>query len=145
MLLWHFSTCDYRHSMASWSARRPTMSSNVPAATTREWPAMPRRLTAPELIAADLPPREAIVDPILSTKSLALLYGPRGLGKTFVALGIAWVAASGGSFLNWQAPRPHRVVYVDGEMAAVDMKERLRLCGSMPPTLNFLLADLDRG
>ncbi len=104
---------------------------------------MPRRVSAAELIVADLPPRETILDPILATKSLALLYGPRGLGKTFIALGIAWAAASGGSFLNWQAPAPRRVLYVDGEMAAVDMKERLRLLGSAPPTLEFMLADMN--
>jgi len=106
---------------------------------------MPRRVSAAELIVADLPPREAILDPILATKSLVLLYGPRGLGKTFIALGIAWAAASGGSFLNWQAPAPRRVLYVDGEMAAVDMKERLRLLGSAPPTLEFMLADMNAG
>ena len=58
------------------------------------------------------------------------LYGPRGLGKTFVALGIAWAAASGASFLNWTASRPRRVLYIDGEMAAVDIRERLRLLGA---------------
>lgn len=100
------------------------------------------RVSATELVAADLPEREFILDPILSTKSLALLYGPRGLGKTFVALGIAWAAASGNSFLNWRAHRPHRVVYVDGEMAAVDMKARLKLFGAAPPTLDFMLADM---
>ena len=81
-------------------------------------PDMPRRIAAPDLAAAQLPERASILDPILSAKTLALLYGPRGLGKTFVALGIAWAAASGGSFLGWRASRPHRVVYVDGEMAA---------------------------
>jgi AAA domain len=106
-------------------------------------PVMPRRLSAPELIAADLPERETILDPILQAQGLALLYGPRGLGKTFVALGIAWAAASGGSFLGWRASRPHTVCYVDGEMPAVEMKERLRLMGSMPPMLTFLLADLN--
>jgi len=105
-------------------------------------PPLPRRLTAPDLMAADLPARQPILDPILSSKTLALLYGPRGLGKTFVALGIAWAAAQGSSFLGWKAERPHRVLYVDGEMAAVDMRERLRLMGSMPPTLEFLMADL---
>ena len=106
-------------------------------------PTMPHLLSAPDLIAADLPARQPILAPLLSTKSLALLYGPRGQGKTFLALGIAWAAASGSSFLDWQAPRAHRVVYVDGEMAAVDMKERLRLLGSMPASLHFLLADLN--
>jgi putative DNA primase/helicase len=106
---------------------------------------MPRSLTAAELATADLPERRTILDPILSTKSLALLYGPRGSGKTFLALGIAWAAATGGSFLGWQAARPRRVVYVDGEMAAVEMRERLALFGAMPDTLTFLLADLNPG
>src|SRR5689334_7442535 len=52
---------------------------------------------------ADLPERVSLLDPILSSNTLALLYGPRGLGKTFVALGIAWAVASGGSFLGWRA------------------------------------------
>src|SRR5437879_953830 len=112
----------------------------------RDFPGQPRpRLTGSELMSADLPERQLILDPILTTKSLALLYGPRGLGKTFVALGIAWAAASGGSFLGWRASRPHRVLYVDGEMAAVDMQQRLRLLGSAPPTLDFMILDLQRG
>ena len=63
-----------------------------------------RALTAVELLAADIPERRIILDPILSTKSLVLLYGPRGVGKSFLALGIAWAAATGGRFLGWQAP-----------------------------------------
>jgi hypothetical protein len=115
------------------------------------------RIAATELATLDLPERETILDPILDSKSIALLYGPRGLGKTFVALGIAWAAASGGSFLGiawaaasggsflgWRAGRPHRVVYVDGEMAAVDLRRRLALFGPTPPGLDFILADLGR-
>ncbi len=105
---------------------------------------LPRLLNATELIVADLRPREPILEPILARKSLAMLYGPRGLGKTFVALGIAWAAAAGESFLKWRASRPHRVLYIDGEMAAVDMQARLRLLGSAPPTLDFLIADVNR-
>jgi hypothetical protein len=103
---------------------------------------LPRLISATELMVADLPEREQLLDPILASNTLALLYGPRGLGKTFVALGIAWAAASGGSFLGWRASRPHRVVYIDGEMAAVDIRERLKLLGSVPPTLDFMVADL---
>src|SRR5882672_881171 len=101
-------------------------------------------LSAPSLLAADLAPRRPILPPLLRQKSLIMLYGPRGLGKTFVALGMAWAAAAGGSFLKWRADRTHRVLYVDGEMAAFDMKERLALMGPPPATLEFLLADLHR-
>jgi putative DNA primase/helicase len=104
--------------------------------------ARPQSVSAAELMTARLPLREPLLDPILPGKGLAMLYGPRGLGKTHVALGIAWAAASGGSFLKWQAERPHRVLYVDGEMPASDMQERLRMTGSAPDALRFLLADL---
>lgn len=105
----------------------------------------PQSLSAAELMTARLPPRAPLLDPVLPTKGLAMLYGPRGLGKTHVALGIAWAVASGGAFLKWQAPRPGRVLYVDGEMPAADMQERLRLIGSAPDTLRFMLADLQEG
>src|SRR5690348_9321865 len=49
-------------------------------------------------------------EPLLTTKTLALLYGPRGLAKTFVAMGIAWAVASGSSFLGRHAARPPRGV-----------------------------------
>jgi len=105
-----------------------------------------RSLSAAELLAAELPARRVLLesglDPILTSKSLVLLYGPRGVGKTFVALGIAWAAAIGGRFLGWQAPHPRRVVYIDGEMAAADLRDRLRVFGETPDTLSFLLGDL---
>ncbi len=105
----------------------------------------PVSVSAAELIVAHLPPRERLVDPILPAKGLAMLYGPRGLGKTHVAMGIAWAAAAGGQFLRWHAEQPRRVYYVDGEMPAAEMQARLRLIGSAPPTLRFLLADMQEG
>lgn len=105
-------------------------------------PLMPPIFNAEQLITAELPAREAIVEPILAREGLAMLYGPRGLGKTFVALGLAWAAAAGGSFLKWQASRPHRVLYVDSEMPAADMGQRLHMLGSAPPGLAFMMASL---
>jgi len=71
-------------------------------------------------------PRERILAPWLLTQSLAMLYAWRGVGKTHVALGIAYATASGGSFLKWKASRPRRVLYLDGEMPAASMQERLK-------------------
>ncbi|MER8898361.1 AAA family ATPase [Mesorhizobium sp. M0320] len=51
----------------------------------------------------------------------------RGVGKTQVAIGIAHGAATGGAFLNWRAPVPRNVLYVDGEMPGADLQERLRM------------------
>ena len=103
---------------------------------------LPQSVSAAELMTLALPPRELLLDPILPSRGLAMLYGPRGLGKTHVALGIAWAAASGERFLKWHADTPRRVFYVDGEMPAADMQERLRAIGSAPDTLTFLLADM---
>src|SRR6185295_9600828 len=102
----------------------------------------PEPISASGLLLAEVPMRQEILSPLLQQASLNLLYGPRGLGKTFVAMGIAWAAASGTGFLGWQASRSHRVVYVDGEMAASDMKQRLAAFGPPPDSLEFILADL---
>jgi putative DNA primase/helicase len=48
------------------------------------------------------------------------------VGKTHVALGIAYAVTSGGEFLRWRAPKPRGVLYLDGEMPANMMQERLR-------------------
>ena len=55
---------------------------------------MPELVSATHLMSASLPERQVILDPILAQKSLMMLYGPRGLGKTHLALGIAWAVAS---------------------------------------------------
>jgi putative DNA primase/helicase len=78
-----------------------------------------------DFLAREIPPREMLLAPILPTQGLALLYSWRGVGKTHVALGIAYAVASGGSFLHWQASKPRRVLYVDGEMPGATMQERL--------------------
>jgi len=56
-----------------------------------------------------------------------MLWAATGVGKTMVALSLALAAAGGGQFLGWKAPRPFRVLYIDGEMALADLQERLRV------------------
>jgi AAA domain len=102
-------------------------------------------LSAAQLMAAPLAPRVDLLSPLLARNTGALVYGPGGVGKSFFALGIARAAATGGSFLGWSAPRPHRVLYVDGEMGAADMRERLALFGPPPATLDVFLPDLGKG
>ncbi len=79
-----------------------------------------------EFLAIDMPPREMLLDPILPERSLAMLYAPRGVGKTLLALSIGLAVASGSPLLRWQTPRQRRVLYVDGEMPLVSLQERLR-------------------
>jgi putative DNA primase/helicase len=78
-------------------------------------------------LALDVPPREMLLAPILPERSLGMLYAPRGIGKSWLGLSMALTVASGGSLLRWNAPRPRRVLYVDGEMPLPDLQARLDL------------------
>ena len=104
-----------------------------------------RPVSAETLMDRASPARADVLAPLLASNGSALVYGPGGVGKTFFALGIAWAAASGGSFLGWRAARPHRVLYIDGELGAADMRERLALFGRPPPGLKLVLPDLSDG
>jgi RecA-family ATPase len=66
-----------------------------------------------------------MLSPWLLTKGLAMIYARRGTGKTYLALSIGYAVASGGSVLGWDAPKPRKVLYVDGEMLAAPLQERL--------------------
>ena len=83
-----------------------------------------------DFLAINMPPREMLLDPILPEKSLAMLYAPRGIGKTLLSLSIGLAVASGCQLLRWHAPRQRRVLYVDGEMPLVSLPERLRAISS---------------
>ena len=78
-----------------------------------------------DFLAMELPPRENILSPWLPRQGLAMIHSKRGIGKTFAALNVAYAVASGGSFLRWEAPRPAGVLFLDGEMPANVIQERL--------------------
>lgn len=80
---------------------------------------------AAEFLALEIPPRDQILAPILQTQSLSMIFAKRGIGKTHIALNIAYAIASGGKFMQWEAPAPRKVLYLDGEMPARAMQERL--------------------
>ena len=78
-----------------------------------------------DFLSIKLPPRINLLSPWMPAQGLAMVYAPRGIGKTFFGLNVAYAVASGGSFLCWKAEAPMRVMYIDGEMPAVTMQERL--------------------
>jgi hypothetical protein len=82
---------------------------------------------AEELLAREIKPRRLLLDPLLPEQGLVMLYAYRGIGKTCVALGIAAAVANGGVFLRWRAPRPRRVLYIDGELPASTLQQRVRM------------------
>jgi putative DNA primase/helicase len=74
----------------------------------------------------EIPPREMLLAPILPERSLGMLYAPRGLGKSWLALSIGLAVASGAPLLRWSAPRQRNVLCIDGEMPLVSLQERLK-------------------
>jgi putative DNA primase/helicase len=104
----------------------------------------PQRVTAmtiTDFLGRDFPSRENMLTPWLGVASLALMYATRGTGKTLVAHGVAWAVACGGGFLNWKAPKPRRVLLIDGEMRAGDIQERfsnIRSVSELEPEPDFL-------
>jgi len=109
------------------------------------------RITAQDchsLLQLQLPKRPHILKPWLRTKDLSMVYGWRGAGKTWASCGIATAAASGGSFLRWESPRPYKTLFVDGEMPLELLQERLETtqlaAGAEPPEgyLNIITPDI---
>ena len=78
-----------------------------------------------EFIKRELPVREAMLSPWLLNQSLAMIHSWRGIGKTHVALGIAYAVASGGQFVRWKSTKPGKVMFIDGEMPGSALQERL--------------------
>ncbi len=84
-----------------------------------------RLLGAADLLALDLPPRESVIGPALVRGSVTLLRGGACLGKSWLALSLAYAAAAGGSACGWAAPRPARVLYADAQMPLALLQARL--------------------
>jgi hypothetical protein len=81
-------------------------------------------VTAGELQTLVIPPREALLARWFLAGDLGFLFGPRGLGKTWLAMFFAHAIAEGGPAGPWTAPKPRRVLYVDGEMGLDLTKQR---------------------
>jgi hypothetical protein len=80
-----------------------------------------------EVLTMSLEPVEYVIESVLPVKGLGMLYAPRGMGKTFVALEIAHCISTGEKkCFGWTIPQARRVLYVDGEMPANRLQERLR-------------------
>jgi putative DNA primase/helicase len=106
-----------------------------------------RAVTAAELLVHEFPPRAHLLAPWLPSQGLAMVYAPRGIGKTHFSLGVAFAVASGGPFLNWQAPAAAEVLFIDGEMPGIVLQERLAaICAStgreLTAPLRFITPDL---
>lgn len=106
-----------------------------------------RTISLPDLRQLSIPERDMVLAPIVPAKGLAMIFAQRGVGKTHVGLGAAYAVATGGGFLRWKASRPRRVLYIDGEMPAKALQERINALveasgGIEPGNFRFLAMDM---
>jgi putative DNA primase/helicase len=99
----------------------------VPIGTSIADPRQPlQAIGINDFLSINVPAREMLLSPILPERSLAMLYAPRGIGKSWLSLSIGMAVAAGAPLLRWSSPRQLNVLYVDGEMPLVSLQERLR-------------------
>jgi DNA-binding CsgD family transcriptional regulator len=101
-----------------------------------------------ELLAMELPTRELLLSPWLPKAGLCMIHAYRGIGKTHLSLGVAHAVAKGGEFLGWKSETPRNVLFVDGEMPAAALQERLARIitmsgeSTLPGQLKIITPDL---
>jgi hypothetical protein len=79
-----------------------------------------------DFLTMNLDPIDFIIEPILPVNNSMMVYSPTGAGKTYVMLYMAYAVAIGApDCFVWPVPAARHVVYVDGEMDASTLQERL--------------------
>lgn len=73
----------------------------------------------------ELPSISYLFDGFIKHPSSSMIYAEAGVGKTFVALSLALALVSGSDILGYSVSKPRKVLYIDGEMSAIEMQERL--------------------
>jgi len=89
-------------------------------------------ITIPELSRLVIQPRPPLFvlhgqpdKVVLRERDYGMTFAERGIGKTWVGLGLSLALAAGGRFAHLKAVKPRRVLYVDGEMPLADMRDRI--------------------
>jgi hypothetical protein len=102
----------------------------------------PHCLSAGAWCDRDLAPLDRLMGEWLSTTCRVMLVAQTGIGKTNLALAIAFGLADGSGFLHWRGMRSARVLFIDGEMSRRLMRSRIadaaRRHGSIPEILRKL-------
>ncbi len=80
-----------------------------------------------DLAAHQFKQREPLLTPWLHSQDLAMIFAGRGIGKTHLAMAISYAVATGGIFAKWSAPRPAKVLYLDGELPGAVLQARLAM------------------
>ena len=76
---------------------------------------------------ATLSTERELLGPMILEKSIGLIAGPRGGGKSWCAMIFAYAIAAGKPVNPWGLGSCAPVAYLDGEMRATGIKERFSL------------------
>jgi len=96
-----------------------------------------------QLLKVELPEREKVVGEWFREGDYGLVFGHRGLGKSWVGIGLAVAITTSGSFGPFESHVAWPVLYVDGEMVLSVIRERIvALHGSCPSNLDVLSHEL---
>lgn len=100
---------------------------------SRQMPQMPQQAASghvpysyAELLDMPFPRSPWLFKGLMRTNEVAMVYAATGVGKTWLTLSLAMVAAGGGQVLDWTNDAPKRVLYLDGEMDAAELVGRMK-------------------
>ena len=87
-----------------------------------------KSISLKELTIMDIPPRKAIIDPLIMEGSSMEINGASGIGKTWFTLDMLCSIATGESFLGkYEVKNPRPVYYIDGEMPFDSIRDRVNM------------------
>jgi len=84
-------------------------------------------LNADDLVSLEIPPRKIIISPWLYLQQILLIHGWRGIGKTMFTISTFDAITRGEAIGPWPLLTPVPCLYIDGEMALIDIQDRLKL------------------
>lgn len=82
-----------------------------------------------QLAELGIPQRAPLLGDWCKEGDYGMIVAPRGVGKTWMSLGIGVAIATGEAFGPWKAPAAQKVLVIDGEMPADELDQRIRGLG----------------
>jgi hypothetical protein len=97
-----------------------------------------------EFLQRKYPPVNYVIYPLMATETIIQVWSMPGIGKTWFGLELAASVASGKEFLRWKStkdldkkPVAYPVLYVEGEMRASSLRDRIVDIQSSMPGFDF--------
>ncbi|MGO8945886.1 MAG: AAA family ATPase [Syntrophobacteraceae bacterium] len=87
-------------------------------------------LEASDFLCMPIPEKRTFLQPWMQEQSIVLITGWRGIGKTWFALFALNAITRGVALGTWPCTEAVPCLYLDGEMAAIDIQNRLRAIGT---------------